>query len=271
MCFLPWTLLWSPYRMLVGIKTSPNIKLHHTVGLQTPTMLMNVPRSLITSRGERSFFLAIFLMKYSLRWGSGLSLVVCFFRTVKEGMKKTGADDERAVISLCDFYILKAPVCVSCRVFVFTIFGSSFADKWTENQWEKEKEICSPFMDVIMAATPGALCGLNIIHNPQTKGKNRHLFLFDPHGQQIRWVSVPSLILCTSYPYFLCNKLKVLRQKTELDNYKTLIPNLLSFSLSPSFFSSSSSPSLLIISNAAISPILPLVPCQHLNLIISRH
>lgn len=50
--------------MVVGIKTSLNIKLQHSIGLQTLTMLMNAPCSLIMSRGERSFLLAIFLMKY---------------------------------------------------------------------------------------------------------------------------------------------------------------------------------------------------------------
>lgn len=50
--------------MVVGIKMSLNIKLQCSIGLQALTMLMNAPCSLIMSRGERSFLLAIFLMKY---------------------------------------------------------------------------------------------------------------------------------------------------------------------------------------------------------------
>lgn len=37
-------------------------------GVQTLTMLMNAPCSLIMSRAERSFLLAIFLMKYRWKW-----------------------------------------------------------------------------------------------------------------------------------------------------------------------------------------------------------
>lgn len=55
MCFLPWTLLWNPYRMVAGIKTSLNIKLRLTVGLQTLTMLMNAPCSLIMRERELVF------------------------------------------------------------------------------------------------------------------------------------------------------------------------------------------------------------------------
>lgn len=69
--------------MVVGIKTSLNIKLRHTVGLQTPTMLMNAPCSLIMRRGERSFFLAIFPMKYCSRWGSAGVGVLLLQRIVK--------------------------------------------------------------------------------------------------------------------------------------------------------------------------------------------
>lgn len=54
--------------MVVGIKMSLNIKLQRSVGLQALTMLMNAPYSLIMSRGERSFLLAIFLMKYCWKW-----------------------------------------------------------------------------------------------------------------------------------------------------------------------------------------------------------
>lgn len=41
--------------MVVGIKTSLNIKLQHSVGLQTLTMLMNAACSLIMSHGEVVF------------------------------------------------------------------------------------------------------------------------------------------------------------------------------------------------------------------------
>lgn len=90
MCFLPWTLLWSPYKMVVGIKTSLNVKLQHTVGLQTLTMLMNAPCSLIMSRGERSFLLAIFLMKYCWKWVlvHGVPLQRIAKETKKKDLKK---------------------------------------------------------------------------------------------------------------------------------------------------------------------------------------
>lgn len=75
--------------MVVGIKTSLNVKLQHSVGLQTLTMLMNAPCSLIMSRGERSFFLASFAMKYCLRWGNGIRSVGVLLQTiVKERLSK---------------------------------------------------------------------------------------------------------------------------------------------------------------------------------------
>ena len=75
--------------MVVGIKTSLNIKLQHTVGLQTLSMLMNAPCSLIMSRGERSFFLAIFLLKYLLEVGKWVEVgCVLLQRIVKAKINK---------------------------------------------------------------------------------------------------------------------------------------------------------------------------------------
>lgn len=52
------------------------------------------------SRGERSFFLAIFPMKYCLRWGTGLGVHVC------DEWQKKKVNEERTIISSFDLYII---------------------------------------------------------------------------------------------------------------------------------------------------------------------
>lgn len=87
--------------MAVGIKMSLGIKLRCSVGgaggvVQTLAMLMNAPCSLIMSHAERSFLLAIFLMKYHWMW-----VVVwwCLFRGQQNcGGGKKIVDGENEVV-----------------------------------------------------------------------------------------------------------------------------------------------------------------------------
>lgn len=161
---------------------------------------------------------------------------------------------KRATIHLCDFHIWKAWVCVSCRAFVFTI--SVYQLVTNEQQISLRLKICGHFMDIIMAwvssATPGTLCGLNVIPIQQRRRKKKDIqfFLFVfffpcyPHSLQIRWVSVPSIILCTSYPYFYV----ISSGSWDINWACQLRHSLPIFSLSPSFFFlSTTSSSLLII------------------------
>lgn len=97
--------------MVAGIKTSQGIKLQHTVGLQTLTMLMNAPCSLIMSRAERSFLLAIFLMKYCWKWvlvrGVPLQRTAKIGKKIKFLDKKKKKNEGTTIISSCDLYLLK--------------------------------------------------------------------------------------------------------------------------------------------------------------------
>lgn len=100
--------------MVVGIKTSLNIKLRHTVGMQTLTMLMNAPCSLIMSRGERSFLLAIFLMKYCWKWVLVHGVPLQRIAKETEKIKNKNLKKMKGVLSLVHvIYIYLSCWCVS--------------------------------------------------------------------------------------------------------------------------------------------------------------
>lgn len=148
--------------MVARIKTSWDIKLWHTVGLQTPTMLMNTPCSLIMGCGEGSFFLAVFQMKYCLRWGTGLRSIGVLLQRILKGWSEGRVQSLVHVIHTC---ISKVSVCV-CT-------GCLCSPLWITTCWrtnsdlaEDSKSVGLWFVSLNSPATPGTLFVLNVTSLP---------------------------------------------------------------------------------------------------------
>lgn len=73
-------------------------------------------------------------------------------------------------------------------------FGSWVGDKWTANRFKVKNRwvFYGHNYGLSFPATPGTLCGLNII--PIQYRRILFFLQCDPRGLQIRWVSVPSII-----------------------------------------------------------------------------
>lgn len=161
MCFLSWTLLWSPHRIVAGVKTSLSITSQYTEGAADTddadecfTQPHYEPQREVVFRGFFFFSPMEVLHQMSkIGWGPR--------------MKKSKANKDRGShhYNGCDLYILKVFVSVFPAGFLFFCFALPAPDKWTANYF-KIKNLWPLYTrndGLSSSATPGNLCSLNII------------------------------------------------------------------------------------------------------------